>query len=67
MAQTESADGDSQTHIVLCELAILKEEFSDLVRRPGNQYASLVTILNRLVEYGKADTFLPNGSRFWQR
>jgi hypothetical protein len=47
--------------------AILKEEFPDLFRRPGNQYASLVTILNRLVEYGEADTFLRNGSRFWQR
>ena len=47
--------------------AILKEEFSDLFRRPGNQYASLVTILNRLVEYAEADTFLRNGSRFWQR
>ena len=47
--------------------AILKEEFPDLFRRPGNQYASLVTILNRLVEYGEADTFLRNGSRFWKR
>jgi hypothetical protein len=47
--------------------AILKEEFSDLFRRPWNQYASLVTILNRLVEYAEADTFLRSGSRFWQR
>ena len=47
--------------------AILKEEFPDLFSRPGNQYSSLVTILNRLVEYGEADTFLRNGSRFWQR
>jgi hypothetical protein len=47
--------------------AILKEEFPDLFRWQGNQYASLVTILNRLVEYGEADTFLRNGSRFRQR
>jgi hypothetical protein len=47
--------------------AILQEEFPDLFRQPGNHYASLVTILNRLVKYGEADTFLRNGSRFWQR
>ena len=46
---------------------ILNEEFPDLFRRPGNHYASLVTILNRLVKYGEANTFLRNGSRFWQR
>ena len=40
--------------------AILEEEFPDLFRRPGNHYASLFTILNRLVEYGEADTFLRN-------
>ena len=47
--------------------AILQGEFPDLFRQPGNHYASLVTILNRLVKYGEADTFLRNGSRFWQR
>lgn len=47
--------------------AILQREFPDLVREPGNHYASLVTILNRLVKYGEADTFLRNGSRLWQR
>jgi len=46
--------------------AILKEEFPDLVRQPGNHYASLVAILTRLVKYGEA-TFLRNGSRFWPR
>jgi hypothetical protein len=46
--------------------AILKEEFPDLVRQPGNHYASLVAILTRLVKYGEA-TFLRNGSRIWQR
>jgi hypothetical protein len=47
--------------------AILQGEFPDLFRQPGNHYASLVTILNRLVKYGEADTFLRKGSRFWQR
>ena len=47
--------------------AILQGEFPGLFRQPGNHYASLVTILNRLVKYGEADTFLHNGSRFWQR
>ena len=47
--------------------AILKGEFPDLVRQPGNRFAALITILNRLVKYGEADTFLRNGSRFWQR
>ena len=47
--------------------AILQGEFPDLVRQPGNRYAALITILNRLVKYGEADTFLRNGSRFWQR
>jgi len=47
--------------------AILQGEFPDFFRQPGNHYASLVTILNRLVKYGEADTFLRNGSRFWQR
>lgn len=46
---------------------ILQEEFSDLVRQPGDYYASLVTILNRLAKYGEVETFLRNGSRFWQR
>ena len=79
MAQTKSADAEltNACRLVLTRAdtslsaqdisAILKEEFPDLFRRPGNQYASLVTILNRLVEYGEADTFLRNGSRFWQR
>ena len=47
--------------------ATLQGEFPDLVRPPGNRYAALITILNRLVKYGEADTFLRNGSRFWQR
>jgi len=47
--------------------AIIQEEFPDLSRKPGNHYVSLVTILSRLVKYGEADTFLRNGSRFWQR
>ena len=46
--------------------AILKEEFHDLVRQPGNHYESLVAILTRLVKYGEAK-FLRNGSRIWQR
>ena len=46
---------------------IFQEEFSDLFRQPGDYYASLVTILNRLAKYGEAETFLRNGSRFWQR
>ena len=47
--------------------AILQGEFPDLFRRPGNHYASVVTILNGLVKFGEADTLLWNGSRFWQR
>jgi hypothetical protein len=47
--------------------AILQEEFPHLFRQTGNHLASIVTILNRLVKYGEADTFLRNGSRFWQR
>lgn len=47
--------------------AILREEFPDLFRKPGDCYGSLVTILSRLAKYGEADTFLRNGSRFWQR
>jgi len=47
--------------------AILRGEFPDLFRQPGNHYASVVTILNRLVKYGEAETFLCNGNRFWQR
>jgi len=46
--------------------AILQAEFPHLLR-PGNHYASVVTILNRLVKYGEADTFLRDGNRFWQR
>jgi len=34
--------------------AILQGEFPDLFRQPGNHYASLVTILNRLVKYGES-------------
>lgn len=47
--------------------ALLQKEFPELFRQRGNHYSSLVTILNRLVKYGEADTFLRNGSRFWQR
>ena len=47
--------------------AILQGDFPDFFRQPGNHYVSLVTILNRLVKYGEANTFLPNGRRFWQR
>jgi hypothetical protein len=47
--------------------AILQGEFPGLFRQPGNHYASVATILNRLVKYGEAETFLRNGSRFWQR
>ena len=47
--------------------AILQGEFPDLSHQPGDYYASLVAILNRLVNYREADTFLRNGSRFWQR
>ena len=46
---------------------ILQSEFPDLFRQPGDYYASLVTILNRLAKYGEAETFLRNGNRFWQR
>ena len=46
---------------------ILQNEFPDLFRHSGDYYASLVTILNRLAKYGEAETFLRNGSRFWQR
>ena len=46
---------------------ILQREFPDLFRQPGDYYASLVTILNRLAKYGEAKTFLRNGNRFWQR
>jgi hypothetical protein len=47
--------------------AILQEEFPDLYVQTRNYYASLVTTLNRLVNYGEARTFLRNGIRFWQR
>ena len=47
--------------------AILQGEFPDIFRQPRNHYASLVTILNRLVKYGEADSFLRDGTRFWQR
>lgn len=46
--------------------SILQGGFPNLFERPGDHYASIVTILNRLVKYGEADTFLRNGSRFWQ-
>jgi hypothetical protein len=52
------ADKPLSTHEIH---AILQEEFPHLLR------PSIVTILNRLVKYGEADTFLRNGSRFWQR
>jgi hypothetical protein len=41
--------------------------FALILRQSGNHCASLVNILNRLVKYGEANTFLPNGRRFWQR
>jgi hypothetical protein len=47
--------------------AILQEDFLGVFLPTGNHYASLVTTLNRLVNYGEARTFLCNGSRFWQR
>lgn|SRR5215469_2932473 len=47
--------------------AALQEEFPDFSRTPGNHRASLFTILNRLTKYGEIDTFLRNGSRFWQK
>ena len=47
--------------------AALQKEFPDVFRTPGNHRASLFTILNRLTKYGEIDTFLRNGSRFWQR
>jgi hypothetical protein len=47
--------------------AVLQGEFPDIFRQPRNHYALLVTILNRLVKYGEADSFLRNGTRFWQR
>jgi hypothetical protein len=47
--------------------AILQEEFPDLSRQSGGYYASLVTILNRLANYGEFDMLLRNGSRFWRR
>lgn len=46
---------------------ILQREFPDLFPQSQNCYASLVTILNRLVKYGEVDKFLHNGNRFWQR
>jgi len=47
--------------------AILQQEFPDLFPQSENRYASLVTILNRLVKYGEVDKFLHNGNRLWQR
>ena len=47
--------------------AILQSQFPDLFRQPGDFYASLVTILNRLVKHGEADTCIRNGSRLWQK
>ena len=47
--------------------ALLQEKFPDLFRKPGDCYATLVTILTRLAKSGEADTFLRNGSRFWRR
>ena len=46
---------------------ILQREFPDIFPQSQNRYASLVTILNRLVKYGEVDTFLHNGNRLWQR
>lgn len=46
---------------------ILQREFPDIFPQSKNCYASLVTILNRLVKYGEIDTFLHDGNRLWQR
>jgi len=46
---------------------ILQREFPDLFTQSQNCFASLVTILNRLVKYGEVDTFLHGGNRLWQR
>src|SRR5215472_1053627 len=46
---------------------ILQREFPDLFRQSQNCFASLVTILNRLVKYGEVDTFLHDGNRLWRR
>jgi hypothetical protein len=47
--------------------ATLQGEYPDLFGQSENRYASLVTILNRLVKYGEVHTFLRDGNRFWQR
>ena len=47
--------------------AAAQQAFPDVFCTPGNHRASLFTILNRLRKYGEIDTFLRNGSRFWQR
>jgi hypothetical protein len=47
--------------------ATLQKEFPDVFHTPGNHRASLFTVLKRLTKYGEIDTFLRNGSRFWQR
>jgi hypothetical protein len=46
---------------------ILQRDFPDLFSHSQNCFASLVTILNRLVKYGEVDTFLHDGNRLWRR
>ena len=46
---------------------ILQRELPHLFPQSENCYASLVTILYRLVKYGEVDTFLHNGNRLWKR
>jgi len=46
---------------------ILQREFPDLFPQSQNCFASLVTILNRLVKYGEVDTFFHDGNRLWRR
>src|SRR5215469_18033886 len=50
-----------ETHI------ILQRDFPGLFSQSPNCFASLVTILNRLVKYGEVDTFLHDGNRLWRR
>ena len=45
----------------------LQREFPDLLDRHKNLYASVTTVLGRLVDYAEARTFLhANGHRVWQ-
>jgi hypothetical protein len=47
--------------------AAVQEGFPYVFRTPGNHRASLFTTLKRLTKYGEIETFVRNGSRFWQR